>query len=49
MARNVNNRKRNNKNLPFWETGRNPITMKKEESYAVVKEKNYDNTSKTRV
>lgn len=47
MAR--NNKKRLNKGLPFWETGVNPITMRREESYAVVKIQDYDLTSKTRV
>jgi hypothetical protein len=49
MARNKNHRKQSSKDVPFWESGVNPITMKKEESYAVVKIENYDVTSKTRV
>lgn len=49
MARNGNHKKRLNQGLPFWETGVNPITMRREESYAVAEIEKNDTTTKTRV
>ena len=47
MARHKNHEKALSDDIPFWESGVNPITMKREESYAVVKKEDYDVTSKT--
>jgi len=49
MARHKNHQKALSKDIPFWESGVNPITMKREESYAVVKRDNDDATSETGV